>query len=166
MYLRLGCGELGGAALGGGGELGGLGLGPIELRGEGGVALLEEGAGLLGGDRGGVRLGTGRVYLASELADGGVGPLGDGGRVAGEEPELLVGDEQRHRRGLGIRRPDPIPSPATARGVYEGSRVCRPPLGARSGGGGGREEAKGVEWGEAERRCGTRSGVSRDFFFC
>lgn len=101
MYLRLGCGELGGAALGGGGELGGLGLGPIELRGEGGVALLEEGAGLLGGDRGGVRLGTGRVYLASELADGGVGPLGDGGRVAGEEPELLVGDEQRHRRGLG-----------------------------------------------------------------
>ena len=117
MYLRLGGGKLGGTALRGGGELGGLGLGPIELRGEGGVALLEEGAGLLGGDRGRVRLGADGVHLAPELADGGVGPLGDGGRVAAEEPELLVGDEQRHRRGLGTRRPDPIPRPGTARWV-------------------------------------------------
>ena len=119
MYLRLGGGKLGGTALRGGGELGGLGLGPIELRGEGGVALLEEGAGLLGGDRGRVRLGADGVHLAPELADGGVGPLGDGGRVAAEEPELLVGDEQRHRCGLGTRRPNPIPLQGNARWVYE-----------------------------------------------
>jgi hypothetical protein len=105
MYLRLGRGKLGGAALGGGGELGHLGLGTIELGGEGGVALLEEGAGLLGRDRGGVCLSADGVHLVPELADGRVGSLGDGGSVPAAEPELLVGHEQRHRRGKERPRP-------------------------------------------------------------
>jgi hypothetical protein len=105
MYLRLGRGKLGGAALGGGGELGDLGLGTIELGGEGGVALLEEGAGLLGRDRGGVCLSADGVHLVPELADGRVGSLGDGGSVPAAEPELLVGHEQRHRRGKERPRP-------------------------------------------------------------
>ena len=113
MYLRLRGGKLGSAALSSGGELGGLGLGAIELGGEGGVPLLEEGAGLLGSDRSGVRLGAYGIHLAPELTDGGVGPLGNGGRVAAEEPELLVGDEKRHRRELRIRRPGPSPRPVT-----------------------------------------------------
>jgi hypothetical protein len=107
MYLRLGGGKLGGAVLRRGGELSNLGLGTIELGGEGGVALLEEGAGLLGRDRGGVCLGPNGVHLTPELADGRISPLGDGRRVAAKEPELLVGHEQRHRRGKG--RPDPSP---------------------------------------------------------
>lgn len=117
----------------------------------------------IGSDRSGVRLDTDRVHLASELADGSVGQLGDGGRVAVEKPELLVGDEQWHHRGLGIRRPRTL---SEARWLQEGSRiggckVYRPPLGARPGGGGGRAETEGVI-GEVERWCGTRSGESRD----
>lgn len=85
------------------------------------------------------------------------------GRVAVEKPELLVGDEQWHHRGLGIRRPRTL---SEARWLQEGSRiggckVYRPPLGARPGGGGGRAETEGVI-GEVERWCGTRSGESRD----
>uniref|UniRef100_A0A0A9DZK1 Uncharacterized protein n=1 Tax=Arundo donax TaxID=35708 RepID=A0A0A9DZK1_ARUDO len=117
MYLSLGRGKLGGATLGGRGELGDLCLGAIELGGQGGVPLLEEGTGLLGRDRGGIGLSADGVHLAPELADGGVGPLGDGSRVAAEEPELLAGHKQRHRRGMGWG------SRALARqGSWDGSR--------------------------------------------
>lgn len=107
VYLRLGGGKLGGASLGGGRELGDLDLGTIELGREGSVALLEEGTGLLRRDRCSVSLGAHGVHLTPELADGRVGPLGDGGRVAAEEPKLLVGHEQRHRRGMGTPGPSP-----------------------------------------------------------
>jgi hypothetical protein len=103
MYLRLGGGKLGGTALGRGSELSNLGLGTIELGREGGIALLEESASLLGRDRGSVCLGSDGVHLTPELADGRVSPLRDGRRVAAKEPELLVGHEQRHRRGKGRR---------------------------------------------------------------
>lgn len=130
MYLGLGGGEVGGAALGGGGELGRLGLVPIDLRGEGGEALLEEGAGLLGRDGRRVGLGADGVDLVPELADGGVGPLGDRGHVPAEEPELLVGHEERHRRGRGGASASP--SPAEISGwPPEGSRVS--PRGGREG---------------------------------
>lgn len=114
MYLRLRGGKLGSAALGRGGELGSLGLGAIELRGEGGVPLLEEGAGLLGSDRSGIRLGAYGIHLPPELTDGSISPLGNGSRVAAKETELLVGDEKRHRRKLRLRRPGPSPRPVTA----------------------------------------------------
>lgn len=90
VLLGLDLGELGEAALDGGGELGVLGLGAVEVGGEGGEALLEEGAGLLGGDGGGVGLRARGFDLAPELADRGVRALRHRGGVVGEELELLV----------------------------------------------------------------------------
>lgn len=97
VFLGLGFGDLGEPELHGGGERGVFRLDAGEFGVERGVLLLYEGAGLLRGDGGGVGLGTDGVELAAEVADEGVGALGHGGGVVGDEAELIVGDEQRHR---------------------------------------------------------------------
>lgn len=110
VLLGLGVGDLGQPELDGGGELGVLGLEAGEVGVEDGVLLLYEGAGLLGGDGGGIGLGTDGVELAAGVADEGVRALSNRRSVVGDEAELVVGDEQRHRAstekylGFGNRR--------------------------------------------------------------
>lgn len=77
VLLRLEVGEVGEAVIEGGLEVEGMGLELGEVGGEREVLLLEEGAGLLGGDGGGVELGLEGVELPLEVADESVGFLGD-----------------------------------------------------------------------------------------
>lgn len=66
--------------------------------------LLEERAGLLGGDGSGISLGSEGLKLLVEVSYEGVGLVRKGRRVVYQPRELLVGDEERHRwRDLKLR---------------------------------------------------------------
>lgn len=97
VLLCLRFGELGEALFEDGGVLRILRLELGEIGGEGDVLLLEESAGLLGGDGGGIGLRLDGLELAVEIADEGIGLLRDEGRVAGAPLEFLVREEERHR---------------------------------------------------------------------
>lgn len=85
-------------------ELGIVGLEVGEVSRKREVLLLEEGAGLLGGDGSGIGLSSEGLELLVEVAYESVGLVRKGRGVVSEPRELLVGDEERHRRrGLQFR---------------------------------------------------------------
>lgn len=77
-------------------EILGLKVGEVGRKRE--VLLLEEGAGLLGGDGSGIRLSPEGLELLVEVAYESIGFIRKGRGVVSEPRELLVGDEERHRR--------------------------------------------------------------------
>lgn len=96
VLLGLNLSDFGEPLLDGGSELGVLGPEQGKVVGEGLVSLLQESAGLLGGNSSGVLLGLGCVDLKAEVPDDGISPLRHRRGVVGEEPELLLGKEERH----------------------------------------------------------------------
>lgn len=96
MFFGLDLGEVREAVVEGGLKLSVLGLELGELGGEGEVLLLEERAGLLGGDGGGVGLSPHGVDLLVQLADERVGLLRHRNGVIRVPRELLLRQEERH----------------------------------------------------------------------
>ena len=99
VFLGLDLGEFGKAVVEGGLELGILGLEVREVGGEREVFLLEERAGLLGGNGGRISLSPHGVELLLEVADEGVGSVRHRNGVVSERRELLIRHEKRHRFG-------------------------------------------------------------------
>ena len=91
-------GEVGEVAIEGGLKLRVLGVELGEFGGEGDVLLLEERAGLLGGDGAGVGLGPNRLHLLEQLSYVGVRLLRHRTGVVrlNAPPELLLRHKQRH----------------------------------------------------------------------
>lgn len=95
--MRLHFGELGKALIERGLELCEFGPELGVFIGKREVLLLQEGAGLLGGDGSGVILRLNGVQLRVQISDECVGLLRHPSGVVSVARELLVGDEERHR---------------------------------------------------------------------